>query len=59
MEKVTSLEQARIGGLMHFAFSAGFGDFNRHFGARMEKGRKEIRAVLQLFPLGPVSSLLI
>lgn len=40
---------------MRFAFAAGFGHFNRHFGARVEKGRKEIRAVLQLFPLRPVS----
>lgn len=40
---------------MHFALSAGFGYFNRHFGTRMEKGRKEIRAVLQPLLLRPVS----
>lgn len=55
MEKVTSLEQASVGGLMRAALSAGFGYFNRLFRTRMEKGRKEIRAALQPFLLRPVS----
>lgn len=39
---------------MHLAPMTGFGYFNRHCRTRMEKGRKEIRAMLQLFLLGRV-----
>lgn len=54
MEKVTSLWRASMGGLMHLAPLTGFGYFNRHCRTQMEKGRKEIRVMLQLFLLGRV-----